>query len=85
MLAELKVTGDLGDICTGQKTAVNQCIDEVLQECSQCSDVAEFDELLSRYKVPTETETKSPDTTRTKSCNDSPSKETHFPCYHHFM
>ena len=61
MLAELKV-GDLKDICTKQEIAVKQCIDEVLKECARCSHVAEFDELLSRYKAPKEAETKSPKT-----------------------
>ena len=61
MLAELKV-GDLKDICTHHPTAVNQCINEVLKECAQCSRVAEFDELLSCYKAPKEAETKSPKT-----------------------
>lgn len=61
MVAELKV-GELEDICTHHPTAVNQCINEVLKECAQCSRVAEFDELLSRYKAPKEAETKSPKT-----------------------
>ena len=34
----------------------------MLKECAQCSRVAEFDELLSRYKAPKEAETKSPKT-----------------------
>ena len=59
MLANLKV-GDLEDICTHHLTAVTWCIDEVLQECAQCSRVAEFDELLSCYKTPKEPETKPP-------------------------
>ena len=45
-----------------QEIAVNLCIDEVLKECAHCSCVAKFNELLSRYKAPTEAETKSPKT-----------------------